>query len=163
MTLEEFELGYAKQNRSERLSDYGTGILVLIFAVTIFYKGFFGSHSNSVIYCCIAALMLIVGLLTLWSVVKKYEIIKVPIDRNKSEHIALIENIAAHYSEKPVRSEAGHLKFWIYGGLSKISYIVEMYATEDQVLYNLRMSRGIIDVFGSARKKRKEIEELLSN
>ena len=161
MTLDEFETQYKKRNRSEKVFDYGLGIMVLLFALALFYKGLFGSRSNSIIYFCAAVIMITAGIMTLWSVVKKYQIKSVPIKGRQYEQISLIEKIATHYSAKAVLAEMGHVTFWIHGGLTKISYIVEMYVTDDQVLYNLRMSRGIVDVFGTARKKRMEFEELI--
>ncbi|WP_157274164.1 hypothetical protein [Pedobacter sp. BAL39] len=161
LELTQFENKIQAIHKADYILNYVIVFTTIAIAPVVMYKGLMAAQDEQWKLLVFGGFMLITGCYTLVVLGRKYKVELLETGLEKDKNIELIHFIRNHYAEKALPPAGDHVCLWIFGGIQKQSYIVNLFAAQHAVVINVKIQRGILD-FGSVKKKRKEIEDLIN-
>ena len=160
LELTQFEGKIRARHKGDYILNYVIVVTTIAIALLMLYKGLMAVQDEQWKFFMFGSFMLITGCYTLSTLRKKYKVELLETGLGKDKNIELIHFIRNHYAEKALPPVEDNVCFWIFGGMQKQSYIVNLFAAPHAVVVNVQIQRGIVD-FGYVKKKRREIEHLI--
>lgn len=160
LELTQFEEKIQASYKGDYILNYILVFMTIALGPLMLYKGLMSVPGDQWKFLVFGSFMLITGGYALVILRKKYRVELLETGLDKDRNIALIHFIHNHYAEKELPPVEDHVCFWIFGGLQKLTYIVNLFAAQNAVVLNIQVQRGIVD-FGYVKKKQKEIQHLI--